>query len=189
MLTSFNCIWLSFNLGPEFGAWRSIEKRFNAKELSTSPWYSQRPIKLSIYYGGAHSTIDVDNISLQTQQGTRILSNGDFSQGLDRWFYSSDGHLQWHIKSLFYGVLFDQGWFGLIATALLFSLAIGRATQKTWRGDILGASMLAATMSFLTVGLFDTLIDSPRFLMLILMFCFIGASKAATVAPNKHGLT
>jgi len=186
MLTSFNCIWLSFNLGPEVGTWRSLEKRFTAKELSISPWYSHRPIKLAIYYGGAHTTVDIDNISLQTQQGTQLLANGDFSQGLDRWFYSSDGHLQWHIKSLFYGILFDQGWLGLIAMAMLFALAISRATQKTWRGDIMSAATLAALMSFLTVGLFDTLIDSPRFLMLLLMFCFIGLSKTIVTNIKKQ---
>ena len=178
MLTSFTCVNLSFDLGPVFGNWRSVEQRFTPSTLFGSPWANQRPVKLALYYSAPRSTIDVDNISLQTTRGTSMLANGDFSAGLDRWFYSSDGHLQWHIKSLFYGVLFDQGWMGLIAMALLFALAIGRATKNTWRGDILSASALAALTSFLTVGMFDTLIDSPRFLMLLLLLCGMGATKA-----------
>jgi len=191
MLASANCVNLSFNLGPEFGTWRTLEKSFTTAPLSDNLWANQRPIKLALYYTTPRSTIDIDNISLQSSQGAHLLANGDFSAGLDHWFYSSDGHLQWHTKSLLYGVLFDQGWLGLIAMAMLFTLAISRATQKTWRGDIMSAATLAALISFLTVGLFDTLIDSPRFLLLLLLLCGIGASKAAYVhaAPPKHAAT
>ena len=79
MLTSYNCIWQTIELGKEAGAWRKVETQFTAKGLSISPWYSQRPIKFSLYYDVPNSTIDIDNIRLETATGTNLLSNGDFS--------------------------------------------------------------------------------------------------------------
>ena len=169
MLTSYNCIWQTIELGKEAGAWRKVETQFTAKELSVSPWYSQRPIKLSLHYDVPNSTIDIDNIRLETATGANLLSNGDFSERMDHWFFSTDGHLQWHIKSLFYGVLFDQGVFGLVALAWFVLLALVRATRNMLSGDTISGASFAALCSFLVVGLFDTLIDTPRFLLLFLL--------------------
>jgi VanZ family protein len=174
MLTSYNCIWQTLSSGNEVGTWRSLETRFVAKELSISPWFSQRPVKLSLYYAVPNSSIDIDNVRLETVQGANLLSNGDFSNGLDHWFFSTDGHLQWHIKSLFYGVLFDQGWFGLVAFLGFLGLVLVSAARNAFHGDKLSGAGLAALSSFLVVGLFDTLIDTPRFLLLMLLlvwFC------------------
>jgi len=174
MLTSYNCIWHSLTFGKEFGEWRNLEIKFTTNDLSISPWYSQRPIKLALYYAVPNSTIDIDNVRLETAQGANLVSNGDFAKGLDNWFFSTDGHLQWHIKSLFYGVLFDQGWLGLVALAGLLVLALSRATKGVYLGDPLSGAGLAALSSFLVVGVFDTLIDAPRFLLLLLLltwFC------------------
>lgn len=183
MLASYNCIWRSIELGKDFGTWRHIEVAFTARELSISPWYSQRPIKFSLYCDVPKSTIDIDNVRLEDIHGSNLLRNGDFSQGLDRWFFSSDGHLQWHTKSLFYGVLFDQGWFGLATVGAFLLLAIGLATRNIYRGDAFAISGLAALSSFLVVGLFDTLIDAPRFLFLLLLLALLAASRPAVSRP------
>lgn len=169
MLTSFNCVWQSIDLGKEFGVWRSIESRFDATGLSVSPWYSRRPIKLSLYYPTPNSTIDLDNVRLETESGTNLLRNGDFSNGLDHWFFTTDSHLPWHIKSLYYGVLFDQGWMGLLAVVALLFLALARAARNALNGDAVAGASFAALSSFMVVGVFDTLIDAPRFLLLLLL--------------------
>lgn len=174
MLTSYNCIWHSLALGKEFGEWRKLEVKFTANELSISPWHSQRPIKLALYYGASNSTIDIDSVRLETAQGENLVKNGDFAKGLDHWFFSTGGHLQWHIKSMFYGVLFDQGWLGVVALVGLLILALSRAGKSAYHGDPLSGAGLAALTSFLVVGVFDTLIDAPRFLLLLLLltwFC------------------
>ena len=177
MLTAYNCIWQSFNLGKEFGYWRSLEAEVSAKDISISPWYSRRTTKLSLYYGTPRSTVDIDNVRLETESGENLIRNGDFTQGLDHWFFSTDGHLQWHIKSLFVGLVFDQGWFGMVAMSFFFLLALGRAAKNALRGDADAGAGLAALCSFLVVGLFDTLIDSPRFLFLLLLLTIIAAAR------------
>jgi hypothetical protein len=173
LLTSYNCIWRETKLGKEFGTWRGIEIPIDAKEFSVSPWYSQRPIKLSLTYTTSKAPLDIDNVRLETKSGINLLPNGDFSQGLDHWFFSTDGHLQWHVKSLYYGVLFDQGWFGLTAMAIFLMLGLARAAKGALKGDAIAGALLAALSGFLVVGLFDTLIDAPRFLFLLLFLAFI----------------
>lgn len=171
LLTSDNCLSPTFDLGKEFGVWRSIEASFSAEELSTRSWYSQRPVKLSLTYAAQQSTIDIDNVRLGAEGKTNLLRNGDFSQGLDHWFFATAGtpHAQWRVDSMFYGVIFDQGWFGFVALGTFFVLALGRGAKKAWRGDAVSGAAVAALSGFLVGGLFDTQIDTPRFLMLLLL--------------------
>ncbi len=175
MLASYNCIWQSFDLGPEFGEWKHIEARLTAKQLAAGPWYSRRPVKLSLYYPTPNSKIDVDNVSLEDKRGTNLLRNGDFAGGIDYWFFTSDGHLQWHVKSLFYGVLFDQGWYGVTAMGIFMLLALVRGSTKVYERDFEAAAPVAALLAFVIVGVFDTLIDSPRFLLLFLLLAWLSA--------------
>jgi hypothetical protein len=181
MLTSYNCLWQTLDLGNEVGSWRSIERPVDAKALSVSPWYSQRPIKLSLYNPTPNSIIDVDNVRLDAESGVPLLRNGDFSLGLDHWFFSTDGHLQWHIKSLYYGVLFDQGWFGLLTLLGLVTAAWGRAARNAISGDLVAGASMAALSGFLVVGVFDTLLDAPRFVTLLLLLV------SACLHSSPHG--
>jgi len=183
MLTSFNCLWQTIDVGQEHGGWRSIQLPVDAKALSVSPWYSQRLTKLSLYNPTPNSIIDVDNVRLDSGRGVHLLRNGDFSSGLDHWFFSTDGHLQWHIKSLYYGVLFDQGWFGLLALIALATMAWWRAARSAIRGDLVASASLAALSSFLVVGVFDTLLDAPRFVMLLLLL--VGACMHSPILARR----
>ena len=186
MLTSYNCIRLSLDLGKESGVWRHFEIPFTSDKLSAGAWYSQRPVKLALFHPGPKSTIDVDNLSLQTAQGAELLRNGDFAGNLDHWFFVSDSYSQWHVNSLFYGVLFDQGWFGLAVLLALLVLAALRALTRVFHGDAYAAASLAALAGFVTVGAFDTLIDAPRFLMLfVLLSCLCMAGNPTVRAGGR----
>lgn len=169
LLTSANCVVPGINLGTGFGAWRSVQVPFTTTGFDTQPWYSHKPVKLALTYAGTQSTLDIDNIKLESADGQSLLRNGDFSNGLDHWFMATSGplHAHWRTHSLFYGVLFDQGWFGLLALAALAALAIGHAARHVWRGVLLPGAALAALSGFLAGGFFDTQIDTPRFLLLL----------------------
>jgi hypothetical protein len=58
---------------------------------------------------------------------------------------------------------------GLLAVLALLILALARATRHAFKGDAVAGASLAALSSFLVVGVFDTLIDAPRFLLLLLL--------------------
>ena len=180
LLASYNCIWSTVNVGKETGIWHHFEIQLSADRLINSSWYARRPIKLAVYNGNAKATIDVDNVMLETAGGDDLLRNGDFSKELDHWFFTADSHLQWHAKSQPVAVLFDQGWFGLIVLFIFAILAIKRAVGRAWRGDLHAAAAFAAFSGFLVVGLFDTLIDAPRFLFLFLLLGWLCMSRMPT---------
>jgi VanZ family protein len=177
LLTSYNCIWLSASLGKDFDTWRSVDIPFSTQDLAASPWYSQRPVKAALFHSAGAVPLDIDNVQILSANGVNLLPNGDFSHGFDHWFFSADTHLQWHTKSLFYGVLFDQGWFGVASLGVFLLLAIVRAVKNTLEGNAFAGAVLAAISGFLVVGIFDTLIDSPRFLLLLLFLCSLASRK------------
>ena len=181
LLTSYNCVWQTVELGKKVGEWQSIERRFTAKDFTVSPWYAQRPIKLALYNPGPSSLIDVDDVHLETANGVNVVRNGGFSQQLDHWFVVTDSHLQWHTKSMFYGLLFDQGWLGLVAVGVMLAMALTNGVKSALKGDAYAAAAVAALSSFLVVAVFDTLIDSPRFLLLLLMLTW------ACYSPKLQG--
>ena len=187
MLTSFKCVHVALKQNEIAGDWKSVEAPFASSSLGDSPWYAGKPVKFALNTPHETSYLDIDNIRLETIGGDNLLSNGDFSGNLDHWFFSADNHLQWHAKSLPIAALFDLGWFGLAALSLFSVLAIKRAAGRAWQGDLHAAAALAAFCGFLVVGLFDTLIDAPRFLFLLLLlgwFCGIGNSTGIKDQQN-----
>ncbi len=193
LLTSVNCIWHTLKVGKTPDVWTPVEIRLVAKDLAKQSWYSRRTTKFSLYLGVPKSTVDVDNLRLEISDGQNLIRNGDFAQRFDHWFFATDGHLQWHVKSLFYGTLFDQGLFGVAAMGLFIALVLAIGLHKSYRGDELAMAGVGSLLSFLVVGAFDTLIDTPRFLLLLLMLAWvctvdIGGSKRKDNCPWAAGL-
>ena len=174
LLTSFQCVNPSIDLGSQKATWRSVELQVDTRDFALRPWPTGRPVKLSVTHSLANSTLDFDNLHLLTENGAELLQNGDFAHGLDHWFFSVAGtlHAHWRTHNLFVGTLFDQGWFGLVAMVALLGLASVRAAKRAWRGDVLAAGSLAALCGFVVGGLFDTQIDAPRFLLLLLLLAW-----------------
>lgn len=174
LLTSYNCAWQSFELGQETDQWRHYEKRIDTSNMADAHWFARRPVRLTIYNSSSSAAVDIDNVRLASEDGSDLLRNGDFRHGLDHWFFSTDNHLPWHIKNMLLSILFDQGWFGVLAFGLLVSLAVGRASRKAWSGHVGAGAVLAALAGFLVVGIFDSLVDTPRFLLLFLLLLWFG---------------
>lgn len=177
--------WLLTSARCEFGAlevpggnWRELSVNLRAGEMGSEPWYQRRPIKLSLYNAGHGGLVEVDDLSLRGSDGQELLANGDFSQGMDQWFFSVDVDLPWHIWSLPVGVLFEMGWLGVLALGLAFFLGLVRSSSLAWSGAGLWAAMLGALTGFVALGTVDSLLDSPRLLLLILLL--FGLSSGAT---------
>ncbi len=175
LLTSARCILQSIDVAGN-GRWQPVHVHLQSGDLGSGPWYAARPIKLSIY--AAHAVVDVDNLHLQGADGRDLLVNGDFSRGMDRWFFTVDNYGQWHVDSLPIQVLFDQGWLGIVALTLFVAAGMWRAARDAWRGDAIAGAMLASSVGFLVIGSLDSLVDSPRLLMLFLLVIFFAAGPA-----------
>ena len=196
LLTAYNCSWNRIKLGnPDnqgsraaSGGWRHFEVTVRTERFRNDRWHARRPIKLALYNGASDTVIDVDNVRLVRvgdASAENQLRNGDFSDGIDHWFFSVDNHLQWHTKSLPVAVLYDQGWFGVLAFGLLALRATILTATRAWRGDLDAAAMFAALSAFLSIGVFDTLIDAPRFLMLLLLIVSC-SSLTIPVSSSAH---
>lgn len=186
MLASANCDWKTLTLGAA-DTWTPIQLQLSSTPFSDKPWYAERPIRFTVHSPTLQTRrIDVDNIRLETLHGKNLLANGDFSQEFDHWFFTVDNHLQWHAKSLPVSVWFDQGMLGVLAFGLFALIACQRATRLAWQGNPHATAGLAAFVAFLTVGLFDTLIDTPRFLFLLLLLGLFCASLPQDAVNAKN---
>lgn len=174
LLTSARCRFMRLD-APLAGAWVSLDTPLGSGEVGHTPWYAPRPVKLSLFNAEAGKVVEVDRVSLKTADGRELVSNGDFAHGMDRWFFSVDNDLPWHVWSLPVSLAFDLGWLGLTAHALFFALALARSGRAAWQGEPLAVALLAAVASYLVLGSMDSLMDSPRMLLAGLLLAWLAA--------------
>jgi VanZ family protein len=186
MLASADCAtWQKTEAASEPNAWKTVALDIDTLAVGTGNWLTQRPVKLSLFTNN-NGLFDIDNLSLRhTASGQEIIKNGRFDHGLDHWFFASDEHLAWHVKSLPVAVLFDQGWLGLLAFMLYLCPSLINAIRSTLAGNPAAGTQLAAMLGFLVVGIFDTLIDAPRFLLLLVFLPWLVTDRTATPPPTS----
>ena len=88
------------------------------------------------------------------------------------------------------GLLFDLGLPGLLLMGALLALAWARAVPAAWQGQPDAAALAVALLALAIVGSIDTLLDTPRFLMLWLLLCLLAAGSgrpsALRLPVDKH---
>jgi len=175
---SFRCKEMTFpRRGAETG-WEHAEVAFDSGQIGSRSWFLRRPVVLSLVNAQSGTLVDVDNVRLVDAKGGDLIANGDFSHGGARWFFSADDHLPWHIFNLWVQVLFEQGWVGVLAFAVVVAMSLARLALATWRGDAFAATLLAALCGFLLVGLTESLFDGPRVTTLFFLLLFAGLLRS-----------
>jgi hypothetical protein len=170
LLYSARCAWQTIAVGDTGGAWRSFAVGFVAP--GTPSRSVPRPLKLSLFSEADGSALDLDDLSLRDDNGSELLRNGDFEQGLDRWFFTSDNHMPWHLENTWLQLAFEQGLPGLAAFGALLLCAL-RALARRLRARGPFAPALAATLAaFLALSVFDSLFDFPRIATLVYFILF-----------------
>lgn len=186
MLYPQNCGGGALQLAPADGAWHHYALEFGQPSPPGAPQLLRPPVQLEMSTRGAHASVDVDNLSVRdARTGAELLRNGSFSNGFDYWFFSSDrNHLPYHVKNFFVNTFFEQGWFGLAATALLLAIAATHLALRAVRGEAGAGIYLAAMAGFMLVGLFDSLFDVPR--LTLLFFLVLGAAMLTPRARARR---
>jgi hypothetical protein len=144
-----------------------------------------RPLKFTLMAPTAGAGVDIGRVSLRSAGGAELLANGDFAAGLARWFWTTDVDPPWHIHSLPLALWFDLGWVGVAMWTLALGAAAVAALRRWQRGQWLAPTALVALTGFLTSGLVNTLIDTPRFLFLLLLLVWLCGSDDAERARQK----
>lgn len=153
------------------GGWQPVQLRLAGHE-NGGPFYAPRRLWFAMAVEGRGQIADVAHVSLKNAAGEELLRNGDFTDNGRLWFFSSDrDHLPWHIKSVFLNMLFDQGALGLLAfVSLCLAVAVRLLVRRAYWTP--APYFLAALISFIVVGLFDSLVDVPRLAVLFYLCCF-----------------
>lgn len=139
---------------------------------------SSRPTVIS-FWTSAGTVVDVDRVQLLDPNGIDLVNNGSFEQGHDRWGWTSDNHLSWHAKNLYLHLLIEQGWLGLVA---FIAVSLRALFLLVWRGRgrYNFVPIACSIISFLLIGVIDSVVDSPRltlFYLMLLAFAFVDNSE------------
>ncbi|MCB1968228.1 MAG: O-antigen ligase family protein, partial [Candidatus Accumulibacter sp.] len=90
---------------------------------------------LSLRLAGPGDFVDIDNLRVVDAAGRDLLVNGDFSDGLTRWFFAGRHYfVPWHIDNLFLETLIDQGVIGLLLLLTLLAMAFANLLRGPGRG-------------------------------------------------------
>ena len=156
-------------------SWQTHVVTLDGQGLDSGAWYAPRLAFFSFGVNARGLRVDLDNVSLIGPGGQNLIGNGDFGNGMARWFMVSERiHLPWHIKSLVLNVLFDQGVIGLALFALLVGGALFRLVAGRARGHPLSPFIAASLAGFLIVGTFDSLLNVPRLAFAFYLVVFAG---------------
>jgi len=138
-----------------------------------------RPVSLSLHNEAPRTVIDVDRVSLVDAGGAELVRNGDFGADADYWHFTSDDHLAWHAFNALVHVFFEWGALGVIA----FGMLLWSAARVLIEGarEPVASALAAAIAGLLVIGLFDSVVDSPRYLLLWLFLLLV----AFFVVPQR----
>jgi hypothetical protein len=154
--------------------WQHVMVTMTGNELAQGSWYAPQSGVFSLSVLKAGRMVAIDNVQL-IADGHELLGNGDFSQGLARWFLSGESYfVPWHIDNVGLEVLLDQGLFGVIALGWTVLATMRRLVFGTAHRHVLAPFIAAALAGYLAVGLFSSLMDVPR--VAFLFFLLVTAS-------------
>ena len=169
LLYSFGCISQTVNTQELTKDWREELIVIDSADKGAGLW-PQRPVKLSLHM--ASGAIEITDLRLTMADGSGMLNNGDFAQGLKHWLFVTDQDLAWHIHQQWVEVFFAQGVLGLILLALLLLVLARVLYRPLLHGDIQAAAFFSAFVALFTVGLLGSIMDAARSSMLFYLMAF-----------------
>jgi len=187
MLYSYTCANPPLRINAPDRNWFHLEVQIHAKNFGPPGSRLPRPVILSLYNGEPGTVVDVDNVRLLDISGKNLVRNGDFSDGMHHWFFSTDNYWPWHVENLYLSVFFEQGWFGLLCFLALIGYAIVRWLPRAWRDDPLSLVLCASFTAFLAVGVLNSWSDEPRLSFLFYLLLIAGLiAEAPFVQTRQH---
>jgi VanZ family protein len=167
LLQGYGCQSVSFHWTGDEQTWRTLKGTLHSGSVGAN---RLRTSKLSLENAGRGSAVDLDEIRLVDAAGNDKLHNGDFQAGANRWDFSSPfNHLPWHIKNIGLEVLFNQGWVGVLLFTAMVVATAGRLLRLAQQGSPAAMAMFASLMGLLGVGAFDSILDAPRLVMVVVV--------------------
>ncbi len=180
LLYSFECVWNGLKLDRPAVGWQSLSIQGESGHVGGGGRWPYGNVKLSLYNPGS-SAIDVDEVSLVTEDGRELIANGDFSNGVERWLFLTDQNLAWHIDEQWVEMYFAQGLLGVLAMVALLTGVFRILIPEMLTGNPRATPFAAALAGFLTVGLLGSTMDTARLLLLF----YLGALCAGLLVQAE----
>jgi len=168
------------------GQWQTLQLPLSSGTLTRGSWFAPKLLAFSIGIESNNRRVEVDNLSLIDATGLNLLSNGNFSNGMARWFFTSDrNHLPWHAKNLALHVWIEQGLVGLALLVVLVMGALWRLSVGRAQDHPLAPAITGALVAFLIVGAFDSLLNVPRIAFLFYFFVLLGLTLRGAHSSSR----
>ncbi len=182
--------WIKSEVINTHGNWDTVKFIVPSGKLGSIKYYLQAPLLLTFTNsqypteGVKQTLLDIDNIALKTESNQNLIKNGDFEQGIERWYGFYDfNHLPWHIKNLWVNAYFEMGLLGLISFILLTAYSIKNAYSGSRLRNYFSAACLLCIIGFQCVGAFGTILDAPRVAFLYYLLLLISLQTEKPVNP------
>jgi hypothetical protein len=165
------CVQTKFRVEPG-SQWQLISWTFNTSDIGQDHWLARAPTLFFMQNQTKDSILAVKQVSLKTtHQGPELLTNADFNQGMDNWFFYSDfEHLPWHIKNTLLEIFYNTGVIGLIAFMLILVQCYQQ--RESFAEPLLGRAVFTIVISWMALGLFASPLDSARASWMFYMLLF-----------------
>jgi hypothetical protein len=163
-------------------AWKRYVFSLDAGKLGSLGMLGSPAVKLSFADPISWSSVHIDDVMLVDRSGQDVLDNGGFDRSLDHWFFSSDDHLAWHAKNLFLHLWFEYGALGLVAMIWLTAASLMRTARDASAPR--AAAVIAGVVALLLLGMFDSLVDSPRVMLALLLTLAAGWAGSENDRPG-----
>ena len=183
LLYPFNCI--AGNVAKLGKSWQEVSIPLRGqRQIDGRSLIRPAVLMLSSNNTNQSHSIDIADLRLEDANGQSLLKNGNFSGGLNYWYYTSDRHhLPWHAKNLLLHVYFEQGLIGVSLFVLLCLSACVALLSRMQRADQSAPMFLASLMAVLSVGLFDSLLDFTRINVLIFLLLWLSLMRTQVGGP------
>jgi hypothetical protein len=185
LLYDWDCQYSLLKVLAGTTTWSRQTRLLQGTVFRPQPWYAPRlgMFTLSIFNAGGE--VDISHVSLKAGTSEELIHNADFSAQTARWFPAAQYHyLPWHADSLYLELLIERGWAGLLVFLALVTLALARLSRARGAPIAMVRFLAAAFLGVLLVGVFGSVMDTPRVAFLV----YFLALFAIQLAPNREKL-
>lgn len=185
-----NCKSRSLKFKPTAGIFETFSLSLNSGKVGQKNSLSRWPTTLYLKNFSKEGMIDLDAISLKSDD-IEILANNHFIAGGDNWFFYNDfSHLPWHIKNTYLQSWYHYGYIGLL---LFLGLALSTVAVAVKKQDnsALYVAFASGVIAIGIFGVFGSPLDSSRVSWIFYFYMFSvllrpTAGVVAAVNPRQR---
>ncbi|MEZ5529354.1 MAG: hypothetical protein R3E57_05415 [Porticoccaceae bacterium] len=179
-----NCNAKSIRFEDTEGLFKPFSLTVDSEEVGARHPWARWPTTVYFKNVSKQAVIEIDNVMFELDE-SNLLYNGDFSAGLDGWFFYNDfQHLPWHVKNIYVQSWYDNGWIGLV---IFLTLGVCVALLPVFRPR-LSPMYVVFSVGIIGIGVFGFFgspLDSARVSWLFYFYLFAALLRPSDVDSSE----